>query len=183
MTNNERIDDATEELANPQIDAPAATEVTSEDVAAEATPPDVTIPILPLRGTVVFPLTVVPLAAAQARSLRLIDEVMSGDRLSAWSCRMTPSWKAPAQTMFKSIGTIGSILQMMRVPDGSVRLAVQGNERMQHPGMGPGRAVPGRQGRAACRKRSKRSVEVRGADAQYAGALPAAGLAGLAPAG
>src|SRR6476646_5227296 len=38
------------------------------------------LPILPLRGTVVFPQTVVPLAAAQARSLRLIDEVMSGDR-------------------------------------------------------------------------------------------------------
>src|SRR5215213_7579164 len=41
------------------------------------------LPVLPLRGTVVFPLTVVPLAAAQPRSLRLIDEVMSGDRTVA----------------------------------------------------------------------------------------------------
>src|SRR5687767_11464868 len=44
-------------------------------------PTVITMPILPLRGTVVFPHTVVPLAAAQARSLRLIDEVMSGDRV------------------------------------------------------------------------------------------------------
>src|SRR5262245_23947284 len=41
---------------------------------------EIVLPILPLRGTVVFPQTVVPLAAAQARSLRLIDEVMSSDR-------------------------------------------------------------------------------------------------------
>src|SRR5919199_1646781 len=39
------------------------------------------LPILPLKGTVVFPLTVVPLAAGQARSLRLIDDVINGDRL------------------------------------------------------------------------------------------------------
>src|ERR671910_2672867 len=44
---------------------------------------DQLLPVLPLRGTVVFPLTVVPLAAAQPRSLRLIDDVMSGNRTVA----------------------------------------------------------------------------------------------------
>ena len=50
----------------------------SDEVKSEAL---LRLPILPLRGTVVFPLTVVPLAAAQARSLLLIDDVMSGDRI------------------------------------------------------------------------------------------------------
>ena len=52
--------------------------------------------MLPLRGTVVFPLTVVPLAAAQPRSLRLIDEVMSGDRTVALVMQKARSRKAPA---------------------------------------------------------------------------------------
>ncbi len=79
------------------------------------------LPVLPLRGTVVFPLTVVPLAAGQPRSLRLIDEVMSGDRRSRWSCRRTPSSRGRAWRHFE-IGTIANIHQMMRVPDGTVRL-------------------------------------------------------------
>ncbi len=89
------------------------------------------IPILPLRGTVVFPLTVVPLAAAQARSLRLIDDVMSGDRTVGLILQNDAEMDSAGPNDVKTIGTIGSILQMMRVPDGSVRLAVQGSERMR----------------------------------------------------
>ena len=53
-----------------------------EDVEAGVEPevPEV-LPLLPLRGTVVFPMTLLPLAAGQPRSLRLIDDVISGDRL------------------------------------------------------------------------------------------------------
>src|SRR6186997_1282046 len=89
------------------------------------------IPILPLRGTVVFPLTVVPLAAAQPRSLRLIDEVMSGDRGVGLILQNDAEMEGAGPNDVKEIGTLGSILQMMRVPDGSVRLAVQGSERMR----------------------------------------------------
>ncbi|HYP59179.1 MAG TPA: LON peptidase substrate-binding domain-containing protein, partial [Thermomicrobiales bacterium] len=91
----------------------------------------VTIPILPLRGTVVFPLTVVPLAAAQPRSLRLIDEVMSGDRGVGLILQNDAEMEGAGPNDVREIGTLGSILQMMRVPDGSVRLAVQGSERMR----------------------------------------------------
>src|SRR6266498_1444130 len=89
------------------------------------------LPVLPLRGTVVFPLTVVPLAAAQARSLRLIDEAMSGDRTVALVMQKDPEQEGAGPNDVYEIGTIATIHQMMRVPDGSVRLAVQGIERMR----------------------------------------------------
>src|SRR5918994_1972862 len=89
------------------------------------------LPVLPLRGTVVFPLTVVPLAAAQPRSLRLIDEVMSGDRTVALVMQKDAELEGAGPDDVYDIGTISTIHQMMRVPDGTVRLAVQGNERMR----------------------------------------------------
>ncbi len=92
---------------------------------------ELVLPILPLRGTVVFPQTVVPLAAAQARSLRLIDEVMSGDRSVGVVLQHDAEQEGAGPNEVHQIGVIGTILQMMRVPDGSVRLAIQGNERME----------------------------------------------------
>src|SRR5215213_2450899 len=89
------------------------------------------LPVLPLRGTVVFPLTVVPLAAAQPRSLRLIDEVMSGDRTVALVMQKDAELEGAGPDDIYDVGTISTIHQMMRVPDGTVRLAVQGNERMR----------------------------------------------------
>src|SRR5262245_33597636 len=89
------------------------------------------LPVLPLRGTVVFPLTVVPLAAAQPRSLRLIDEVMSGDRQVALVMQKDAELEGAGPDDILRIGTISTIHQMMRVPDGTVRLAVQGNERVR----------------------------------------------------
>ncbi|MGI9255223.1 MAG: LON peptidase substrate-binding domain-containing protein, partial [Thermomicrobiales bacterium] len=92
---------------------------------------ELTLPVLPLRGTVVFPLTVVPLAAAQARSLRLIDAVMTGDRTVALVMQKDAEIEGAGPADCHTVGTIATIHQMMRVPDGSVRLAVQGVERMR----------------------------------------------------
>src|SRR3954470_2530063 len=89
------------------------------------------LPVLPLRGTVVFPLTVVPLAAAQPRSLRLIDEVMSGDRQGGLVMQNAGGLEGAGPDDSLRVGTISIIHQMMRVPDGTVRLAVQGNERVR----------------------------------------------------
>lgn len=90
------------------------------------------LPLLPLRGTVVLPTTLVPLAAAQARSLRLIDDVMAGDRRVALVMQKDPELAEGAgPDDILEIGTVSSIHQMMRVPDGSMRLAVQGLDRMR----------------------------------------------------
>jgi ATP-dependent Lon protease len=129
-------DPSTEELVPPpdvKLDASPENEVESADavLAEDEESTIITIPILPLRGTVVFPLTVVPLAAAQARSLRLIDEAMSGDRAVGLVLQNDAEMEGAGPNDVREIGTLGSILQMMRVPDGSVRLAVQGSERMR----------------------------------------------------
>jgi ATP-dependent Lon protease len=89
------------------------------------------LPVLPLRGTVVLPLTVVPLAAAQPRSLRLIDAVASGDRTVVLVMQNDPESESAGPGDTREIGTLATIHQMMRVPDGSVRLAVQGLKRVR----------------------------------------------------
>lgn len=89
------------------------------------------LPVLPLRGTVVFPMTVVPLAAAQPRSLRLIDAVASGDRTVVLVLQNNAEQDAAGPGETRMIGTLATIHQMMRVPDGTVRLAVQGVKRVR----------------------------------------------------
>ncbi|MCC6314943.1 MAG: endopeptidase La [Thermomicrobiales bacterium] len=112
--------------------APRGDETEAIEDASETGEPEVfTLPVLPLRGTVVFPLTVVPLAAAQPRSLRLIDDVMSGDRRVALVMQKDAELEGAGPDDVYTVGSIATIHQMMRVPDGSVRLAVQGIERMR----------------------------------------------------
>ncbi|MEJ7901404.1 MAG: LON peptidase substrate-binding domain-containing protein, partial [Thermomicrobiales bacterium] len=112
-------------------------ELASEDVDADAEVDDALpeveeLPLLPLRGTVVLPTTLIPLAAAQARSLRLIDDAMAGDRRVALVMQKDPELAEGAgPDDILEIGSIASIHQMMRVPDGSMRLAVQGLDRMR----------------------------------------------------
>jgi len=110
----------------------------AEDQAAEASVADgadedeeLILPLLPLRGTVVFPMTLVPLAAALPRSLRLIDDVMSGDRTVAMVLQKDAENENAGPDDILEVGTIATIHQMMRIPDGTVRLAVQGGERMR----------------------------------------------------
>ncbi len=98
--------------------------------ASKAETPEI-IPILPLRGTVVFPMTLVPLAAGQARSLRLIDDVVSGDRIVGLVLQHNQEQEGANPGETHEIGVVANIHQMMRVPDGTVRLAIQGVRRMR----------------------------------------------------
>ena len=128
----EAIDAGSEATVEARAPGGDADEGEASGVGATAPEPEVlTLPILPLRGTVVFPLTVVPLAAAQPRSLRLIDEVMTGDRTVALVMQKDAEVEGAGREDVHLVGTIATIHQMMRVPDGSVRLAVQGVERMR----------------------------------------------------
>ena len=89
------------------------------------------LPVLPLRDAVVLPLTTVPLAVGQPRSVRLIDDVMRGSRLVALVAQLDPKVEASALGDLSRVGTVGMIHQLMRAPDGSVRLMVQGIERIR----------------------------------------------------
>jgi ATP-dependent Lon protease len=89
------------------------------------------LPVLPLRDSVVFPLTAVPLAVGQPRSLRLVDDVMRGNRLLALVAQRDPKTEPAGPADVYRVGTVGMIHQLARGPDGSVRLMVQGMERIR----------------------------------------------------
>jgi ATP-dependent Lon protease len=96
----------------------------------EFTIPDA-LPVLPLRDAVVFPLTAAPLAVAQPRSVQLVDDVMRGNRLLVLVAQRDPKPEPAAPDDLYRVGTVGMIHQLARAPDGSVRLMVQGIERVR----------------------------------------------------
>jgi ATP-dependent Lon protease len=89
------------------------------------------LPVLPLRDAVVFPLTAVPLTVGQPRSLRLVDDVMRGNRLLALVAQRDATVESAGPDDLFGVGTVGVIHQMVRAPDSSVRLVVQGIERIR----------------------------------------------------
>jgi len=90
------------------------------------------LPILPLRGVVVFPQTAVPLTIGQVRSIRLVDDVMAGDeRLIGLVTARNPELEAPEPADLYKIGTVAMVHRMFRAPDGTIRLVVQGLARFE----------------------------------------------------
>jgi len=91
-----------------------------------------TLPILPLRGLVVYPQTAVPLTIGQARSIRLVDEVVAGDdRLVGLVASQDPDLELPEPKDLYSVGTVAIVHRLFRAPDGTVRLLVQGLARFR----------------------------------------------------
>jgi ATP-dependent Lon protease len=90
------------------------------------------LPILPLRGLVVYPHTAVPLTIGQPRSIRLIDEVVAGEaRLIGLVASKNPDLEVPEPKDLFQVGTVGLIHRLFRAPDGTIRLLVQGMSRFQ----------------------------------------------------
>ncbi len=88
------------------------------------------IPVLPLRGLVVFPQTVIPLTVGQPRSIKLVDEVVSGDRVIGLFTSHDPDVETPNPDQIYTTGTLATILRLFRAPDGTIRMLVQGIERI-----------------------------------------------------
>jgi ATP-dependent Lon protease len=89
------------------------------------------LPVLPLRNMVVFPMAVAPIVVGQERSLRLVDDVMRGNRLLALVTQRNPEARPAGPEDLYRVGTAAVIHQMLRAPDGTVRLVVQGLERIR----------------------------------------------------
>lgn len=90
------------------------------------------LPILPLKGVVVYPLTVLPLNVGQARSLRLVDDVVKEpNRLIGLVTIKTDKFEDAGPDDLYQVGTAAIIHRMLRAPDGTVRLIVQGVERIR----------------------------------------------------
>ena len=86
--------------------------------------PDI-LPILPLRGVVVYPNTAVPLTVGQARSIKLVDDVVGGDKLVGLVAALDPEKETPGPGELYQVGTIATVHRLLRAPDGTVRLLVQ----------------------------------------------------------
>jgi ATP-dependent Lon protease len=90
------------------------------------------LPILPLRGLVVYPQTAVPLTIGQARSVRLIDDVMKSDeRLIGLVASTQPELEIPGAEDLYPVGTIAIVHRLFRAPDETIRLVVQGMMRFR----------------------------------------------------
>ena len=92
--------------------------------------PDV-LPILPLRGVVVYPHTAVPLTVGQPRSIRLVDDVVAGDKFVGLVAAVNPELETPGPNDLYKVGVIAIIHRLLRAPDGTVRLLVQGMSRFR----------------------------------------------------
>src|SRR5919108_1254369 len=98
-------------------------------------PPE--LPILPLRDTVLFPNSFMPLAVARESSVRLIDDAIANGKLIAVFTQRDASMEEPGQADLFTVGTATHIHKMFKLPDGSLRLIVQGLARPRPPGNSP----------------------------------------------
>jgi ATP-dependent Lon protease len=89
------------------------------------------LPILPLRETVVFPNSMTPLAVGQERSIRLIDEAVDENRTIALVTSRSTEDEADTTEDLYEVGTAAVVHKMVRVPDGTLRVLVQGLERVK----------------------------------------------------
>jgi ATP-dependent Lon protease len=92
-------------------------------------PPE--LPVLPLRDTVLFPNSFMPLAVARESSVRLIDDAIGGGKLIAVFTQRDAAVEEPAQADLYPVGTATHIHKMFKLPDGSLRLIVQGLARLR----------------------------------------------------
>jgi len=102
----------------------AALDETPSNIPAE-------LPILPLRGLVVYPQTAVPLTIGQPRSIRLVDDAMASDKLIGLVTSRNPELENPGPEELYAAGTVAVIHRMFRAPDGTIRLLVQGLSRFK----------------------------------------------------
>ncbi len=89
------------------------------------------LPILPLRGVVVYPQTAVPLTIGQPRSIKLVDDILAGDKLVGLVASRKPELDEPGPEDLYNVGTVATVHRLLRAPDGTVRLLVQGLERFR----------------------------------------------------
>ena len=88
------------------------------------------LPVLPLRDTVLFPNSFMPLAVARESSVRLIEEAIADSRLVGVFTQLDPAIEEPTQEELYPVGTATHIHKMFKLPDGTLRLIVRGQVRL-----------------------------------------------------
>ncbi len=88
-------------------------------------------PILPLRDIVVFPHMIVPLFVGREKSVRALEEVMADDKQILLSSQIDPGEDEPSEDGIYNAGVLANVLQLLKLPDGTVKVLVEGQSRVQ----------------------------------------------------
>jgi ATP-dependent Lon protease len=86
-------------------------------------------PVLPLRDIVVFPHMIVPLFVGREKSVRALEDVMKDDKQILLLTQKNAAQDDPTSADIYSVGTIGTVLQLLKLPDGTVKVLVEGGQR------------------------------------------------------
>ncbi|MPY72427.1 MAG: endopeptidase La, partial [Alphaproteobacteria bacterium] len=89
----------------------------------------VVYPVLPLRDIVVFPHMIVPLFVGREKSVRALEDVMKDDKQILLVAQKNASDDEPTAADIHSVGTVGTVLQLLKLPDGTVKVLVEGSHR------------------------------------------------------
>ena len=108
---------------------PLMTSDDEEAISKEAIPQ--TLPILPLRNTVLFPGVVIPITATRDKSVKLIKHANTGDKLIGVVSQKDSSVSEPTFSDINKIGTVAKILRVLQMPDGNLTIIIQGKKRFQ----------------------------------------------------
>jgi ATP-dependent Lon protease len=131
LKNNEEFQLNEDPASSEKEQSPQIKEIQNADSDSSNIELPATLPILPLRGLVVYPFTAVPLTVGQPRSIKLVDEVMSSDRLIGLIATKQQDIENPGPNDLYTIGTAATIHRMFRAPDGTIRLVIQGIARFK----------------------------------------------------
>ncbi len=96
-----------------------------------------TIPVLPLRDIVVFPHMIVPLFVGREKSIKALEEVMREDKRILLVAQKNPADDDPASDAVYEVGTLAQVLQLLKLPDGTVKVLVEGSDRARVHGFSP----------------------------------------------
>src|SRR6201982_3788654 len=86
-------------------------------------------PVLPLRDIVVFPHMIVPLFVGREKSVKALEEVIKSDTFILLATQKNDADEDPATGAIYEVGTLASVLQLLKLPDGTVKVLVEGAER------------------------------------------------------
>ncbi len=108
---------------------PLMTPEDEEEMSNEKLPSS--LPILPLRNTVLFPGVVIPITAGRDKSIKLINEANAGDKIIGVVAQKNEEDEDPTKNDIHQIGTVARILRVLKMPDGNVTVILQGKKRFE----------------------------------------------------
>ncbi|WP_386071028.1 endopeptidase La [Tahibacter sp. UC22_41] len=103
----------------------------SEKLPVASEPRSLELPVLPLRDVVVYPHMVIPLFVGREKSIRALDVAMEGDKQILLVAQRSPDVDDPRESDLHAVGTLATLLQLLKLPDGTIKVLVEGAARAE----------------------------------------------------